>query len=194
MSPRDLRWVKALFPWLIFGGLILPDAITLTVRRVHKEIAERVDTIIENTASYMTDIHTHESDGEVCDFSKAAVGTYLHALTIANLWPTRSRCKTLRQVFSCIEMLRVPDITLASPCTACRRAMIAGFEFDVREMQTAAKDIFTAVCLDCLKPNGYDGQPCRASHNGEWVVGKPMISNEWGAPVGEKLQYRDAKI
>ncbi|KAK5680584.1 hypothetical protein LTS10_007517 [Elasticomyces elasticus] len=164
-------------------------ALLETELHIFGHLKDSIDSIVETLGSALDPRfgHNHSESRwattELCEFSKVAVGTLLGALSAACLWPSSYRSECLGVLFRSIEALKTPQITYA-PCSDCCGNLTDFFERKVRELQEVARNLFTAVCLDCLKKESTMFSHCRVAHHGQWAKG--------GCGAEHRLHYSEA--
>ncbi|KAK3637334.1 hypothetical protein LTR56_013683 [Elasticomyces elasticus] len=155
------------------------DAVWKTENHTAKIVTEMIDDIVTSAGIRLSADYKHCMDvtrpkTTDCEYNTAAVGTLLRALCVAQLWPPSSRGRKLRDTIRNVQALEVPEVTLISPCGTCldggSENILGMFERDIGHAKNTVQEIFTAVCLDCLKQIGDGYSPCRTPHYGEWAT------------------------
>ncbi|KAK5734743.1 hypothetical protein LTR17_008673 [Elasticomyces elasticus] len=154
---------------------ILISALEKTKARTFSHLKSLIDKLVEYMGSAVDPDSSHYNEVQGaggyldCEFNSAAVGTYLHTLSKARMWPSSCRTACLGLLLINIQSLQSPEITLAEPCSDCRsESLLKAFEREMCKLQGVSQDLFTPVCLDCLKGTSDAYIACRIPHHGFW--------------------------
>ncbi|KAK5692454.1 hypothetical protein LTR97_010763 [Elasticomyces elasticus] len=180
----------------------IADAVRKTETCAEYNVVRLIDNVVTDAAGRLGSYYEHDGEHNPtldwygcpryssCEFNKVAIGTLMHALSVARLWPPSSRGHTLRDILHSTRTMKVPRVTAISPCKTCldksTENILEMFERNIGGLRADFNDIFTAVCLDCLKQIGDENSICRTPHHGEWAT-----SDEDG---NQRLHYDRAKL